>query len=344
MNCRSMHDMNEVLLNRLHKVPADVEVIVGVPRSGMLAALMLALHRNAAITDVDGLLESRVMPGGSRTHAASRVGDDYLKSKRKVLVIDDSYCRGGTIRQVKERIRAANLPHEILYAAVYGGLRAKGDIDIVFESLLPPHVFEWNLARNSVLPDACLDMDGVLCRNPQPIEDDDGERYKTFMDNAELLWMPDRRVGWIVTSRLEKYRATTADWLKKHGIEYRHLIMLDVESQLKRREISVPKYKAGAFRSTGASLFIESSLAEALEIASLTGLSVFCFERAEFMPASRYAELKRQLKKPSDLFDPLFRYAGYVFRKYPDHHPVVGLMRKVGRKIFRSMKQMGHTG
>jgi len=340
VNARSIHDMNQVILNNLYKIPKDVQVVAGVPRSGMLAALILSLHRDIAITDIDGLLASRLMLAGSRTYVNNVTSDGYLQTKRKVLVIDDSYYRGVTIKHVKQRIQEARLPHEIAYAVVYGELRAKDDIDIVLGTLLPPHVFEWNLSRNIVLENTCLDLDGVLCRNPQPYEDDDGEYYKEFITQAELLWKPIRPVGWIVTSRLEKYRNITEQWLKKNGIDYGHLIMMNVEDQAARRRTSVPDYKSAVYQSSGAALFIESALVEAIQIASRTQKKVFCFESAEFIPPSSYDTFKSQIKDPSNILNVIFLYLGFLFRKYPDNHPIIGPLRKSGRHIFRFMKSI----
>lgn len=339
MNYRSIHDMNRTILNNLHKVPADIQVVAGIPLSGMLAALMLGLHRSLVVTELDGLIGSKAMPGGTTTNSDSRNYDDYLKSKRKVLVIDDSYYRGKTLEEVKKRLNAANLRHEILYAVVYGGLRAKDIADIVFERLLPPHVFEWNLSRNVILKTSCVDMDGVLCQNPMPIENDNGQRYMRFLEKAEPLWRPNRELGWIVTSRLEKYRMATEKWLKDQGIKYQHLFMMDAENQLARRRLSIPEYKSAIFQSVNADLFIESSFAEASEIALLTKRNILCFETGELIPASRYEEFKNKLRKPDRFITSPFLYAGYWLRKYPEDHIIVGPIKRMGRYIHRLLKQ-----
>ncbi len=50
--------------------------------------------------------------------------------------------------------------------------------------------------------------------------------YMRFLENAKPLWIPNRKLGWIVTSRLEKYRTVTEKWLKDHSVEYGHLFMM----------------------------------------------------------------------------------------------------------------------
>ena len=46
MNYRSVADLDDQIVNWLGKLPSDVEVIVGVPRSGMLVANLLSLYLN----------------------------------------------------------------------------------------------------------------------------------------------------------------------------------------------------------------------------------------------------------------------------------------------------------
>ena len=44
MNYRSISDLNNIILQRLSILPRDFDLIVGVPRSGMLPANLLALY------------------------------------------------------------------------------------------------------------------------------------------------------------------------------------------------------------------------------------------------------------------------------------------------------------
>ena len=60
-----------------------------------------------------------------------------------------------------------------------------------------------------------MDFDGVLCRDPTEEENDDGDKYRYFIANVEPIFKPSVEIGWIVTSRLEKYRDLTENWLKK---------------------------------------------------------------------------------------------------------------------------------
>ena len=52
MNFRTIAQMNECIVSSLGQVPRDIDLIVGVPRSGILPATILALYLNVALTDV----------------------------------------------------------------------------------------------------------------------------------------------------------------------------------------------------------------------------------------------------------------------------------------------------
>ena len=46
MNYRSIADLNHTILKQLHMLPRDFDLVVGVPRSGMLPANLIALYLN----------------------------------------------------------------------------------------------------------------------------------------------------------------------------------------------------------------------------------------------------------------------------------------------------------
>ena len=99
MNFRSVADLNDAVIQGLHGLPGDVDLVVGIPRSGMLAANIIALNLNLPLTDLDGYLEGRLMRSGQR-------GRDSVTSTH-ALVVDDSALSGATMRTARARIDAA---------------------------------------------------------------------------------------------------------------------------------------------------------------------------------------------------------------------------------------------
>ena len=282
MNFRSIAQLSDQLLRWSHRLPDDVEVVVGIPRSGMLAASMLALYLNVPLTDVDGLLAGRCFASGTgrrKRYAADPTAPTpggFLSTSRTVLVVDDSLLSGRSMREVRERIEAAGLPHRVQYAAVYVLPGRTGDVDHYCEALNGPRVFEWNLLHGELVRKFCVSLEGVLCRAPCGAGPDmvaDG----AVLRDARPYLAPTVEIGWVVSERPERHRAETEAWLGAHGIEYRELVM-DAHAPAPGPPGSGSAFKADVYRSTGAALFVEGSTRQAVEIASLTGRHVLCTE------------------------------------------------------------------
>ncbi len=303
MNFRSIAQLSDQVHAWSRKLPHDIDLIVGIPRSGLLVANLLALYRNLPLTDLEGLLEGRMLTTGHRGKKLGAAG--YLSQPRNVLVLDDSVFTGKQLDRAKKMIADADLPHTIRYAAVYVEPKRAEKVDFFREELAMPRVFEWNVMHHSTLQNSCVDMDGVLCIDPAMSENDDGPLYQAFVDQADSLLVPTGTIGWIVTSRIEKYRAQTEAWLAKHGVAYDNLIMLDYPDGETRRRLKIHSaYKADVYREVGAHLFIESSVKQAFEIANLSLKPVLCIDTMQMiqpgaMPMNRPVLRTEDLHKPS---------------------------------------------
>lgn len=271
MNYRSLADLNNTIITNLHRLPGDVDLVVGIPRSGLLAANLLSLLANIPLTDLDSLLEGRIYSSGWTKRSLADV--------RRILILEDSISSGETMRQAREKVAAAGLQADILFAAAYGIEHNHSEADFVFEQVKLPRIFQWNFMHHRMLEQACVDIDGVLCLDPTEQENDDGDAYRRFLNEAIPLHTTTRRLGWLVTSRLEKYRDLTEAWLKHQEIEYGELVMLDLPSKEERQRLSVHGgFKAEFYRKSDATLFIESNEVQAQTIARLSGKPVLCVE------------------------------------------------------------------
>jgi orotate phosphoribosyltransferase len=293
MRYRSVADLDNDVVEWLPRLPRALEVIVGIPRSGLLAASLLALHLNLPMTDVEGLVEGRVLQPGPR-YSADVSG--LLDSPANVLVVDDSVLFGRQLQAVKERIGAAGLQHTVRYAALYPAPGSEHHVDFFFQTVATPRCFEWNLMHHPwVLSKTCMDIDGVLCRDPTPAENDDGAEYQRFLKGADRRYLPSAPVRWLVTSRLEKYRAATEAWLAANGVEYGELLMMDYADMAARQAAhAYAPFKAEIYERTGAILFVESSPKLANEIARLSGRSVFCAETREMIDPALLPRVRRK--------------------------------------------------
>jgi uncharacterized HAD superfamily protein len=156
-------------------------------------------------------------------------------------------------------------------------------------------------------------MDGVLCVDPTAHDNDDGPRYEKFLANARPLFRPTLCIGHIVSARLEKYRGLTEDWLAANNISYGKLHLVDLPSKEERiRQGAHCSHKIRVYRETNASMFYESDLGQAQEIATGSGKPVLCIgDMTMVMPGASHlaATAKSALWK---LRYPLGRAKGWV--------------------------------
>jgi len=279
MKYRSVADINADAQQLARELPQDIDLVVGIPRSGLLAANLLCLHLDVPMTDVQNLCEGQILDTGSR--CADELAFDELES---VLVIDDSVLTGSQMTETRARLGERDLPFDVQYGAIYISPRGHQYVDYWSEVVSSPRVFEWNVLHHTQLENFCVDIDGVLCRDPTADENDDGENYREFLTEVEPNIVPDQRIGWLVTSRLEKYRPETEAWLDEHGIDYETLVMMDVpDMETRRARGNHAQHKAGVYESVGADLFIESDPTQATAICQETDKPVFCYENNEMV-------------------------------------------------------------
>lgn len=272
MNYVSISDLNDYIIRNLHKFPHDIDLVVGIPRSGMLPANLLALYLNKPYTDLDSFIEGRVYGAGARKRFITEC------EIKKALVIDDSIGSGTALKKAQKKISIIEQPYQIEYAAIIAAPESVHLVDYYCVEMPFPRVFQWNLFHHpDFIPNSCLDIDGVLCEDP-PI-DDDGPIYLNYIKNAIPKYVPTVEINTLVTCRLEKYREATEEWLHKHQVKYQHLIMLDMASREERLAWGKHgEYKGEVFAKSPMKYFIESSLSQAKIIVKIAKKPVFCTE------------------------------------------------------------------
>lgn len=285
MYYRNVKDLNNIILQRLNIIPRDFDLIVGVPRSGMLPANLLALYLNRPYTDIHSFLNGHIYKAGARSQFFD------ISEFKKILVVDDSIASGAAMVEVKESLKHLETEFDIKYCAVYVIPGKEKMVDYFFEVVPLPRYFQWNILNHTTLEKACFDIDGVLCADPLPEQNDDGEKYIDFILNAPPLFIPGSKIGTIVTSRLEKYRKETETWLAANNIKYNELVMLDLPNmEARQRANSHGDHKAKAYLAKPYVLFVESEYHQAVEINRLSKKPVLCtanfemiFESESFM-------------------------------------------------------------
>ena len=289
---KSYKDLADTIRLNAWKVPADVDLIVGVPRSGMMVAIMLAELLNKDVATLDDLMAGHTMGCGGRSMLIKRA------RSKKVLMVDDTVFQGTSIKKYRHLIEMRNLPFLFIYACVYAeGEHAKEMVDIYFEDIYDPgeklYLYEWNILHHYEHKTKffMFDMDGVLCKEPP--DERNTQEYEAYLPDAVPMVVPTTKLGAIVTYRLEKYRGVTEAWLKRWGIQYGELRMFPESDYVARGKImNHYQYKGEIYRvAEWAQLFIESDAYQAKMINSISKKPVFCYENG--MMYDKYNKLSR---------------------------------------------------
>jgi uncharacterized HAD superfamily protein/hypoxanthine phosphoribosyltransferase len=278
MNFRNVNDLNNTILKQLHLIPRDFDLVVGIPRSGMLPANLLALYLNLPYTDIHSFVNGFIYKSGARKQFFTE------KEYKKILVVDDSIASGSALKECKKDLAHLESKFDIQYCVVYYTPENKHLADFALEAVPTPRYFQWNIFNHTTLEKACFDIDGVLCVDPTAEQNDDGVLYQSFLNNAAPLYIPGCKIGTIVTSRLEKYRPETEAWLSKNGIHYDKLVMLDLPDMKARQKANNHAgHKANEYKHNKYNLFVESDLGQAIEINRITKKPVFCTQNFEMI-------------------------------------------------------------
>lgn len=298
----SFADLSGSVRAHLHHLPGDIDLVVGIPRSGMIPAYLIGLFMNRLVVDLETFLSDGVAGHGLTREVGAKVTSPL--AAKHILLVDDSLISGGSMRLALERVKVVFGGRVTTCVAIVHPAK-RDEVDCSFIEMPQPRLFEWNALHHPEVANACFDLDGVLCVDPTAAENDDGVRYCEFLRSAKPLLRPTRPIGHIVSARLEKYRSLTEDWLAAHGVQYGQLHLIDLPSAAERQRLgSHGAHKARVYRETGAFLFYESERSQAAEIARLAGRPVLCTaDMAMYFPEALNARagarrLKWHLKRP----------------------------------------------
>lgn len=283
----SFNDLSNTIRRNAWKIPADIDLIVGVPRSGLMCAIMISEIINKPVISLENFLAGEI----PLNFNCNRAYFDKEKPIKKVLVLEDTVYSGRSILEAKNKVLNMENAHdyEFIIACVYAeGAGAKDKVDLYLEENYRPdtelvHLYEWNIFHhdNYISLYCMYDMDGILCKEPP--DERNTEEYVKYIKDAIPMIVPSSTLGAIVTYRLNKYREETEQWLQKAGVKYNHLYMIASDSYEERSNSCSPaQYKAYVYgKSNWARVFIESDINQAKEIAQLTHKPVICYENGK---------------------------------------------------------------
>lgn len=131
-------------------LPKDIDYIVGVPRSGMLVATIIACQLDLPLSMfTDSWLETEMVgsiafPNIGR-NPITPLENREKEFKPKILFVDDYYNSGATIRGIRKYRNNNRLLSDDIYAVLYYEKDCnKHGFDIGFLEVEKP-IFEWSL-------------------------------------------------------------------------------------------------------------------------------------------------------------------------------------------------------
>jgi uncharacterized HAD superfamily protein/hypoxanthine phosphoribosyltransferase len=330
MNFKSYKDLGDDIHNNIHQLQgAGYDLVVGIPRSGMIPAYMIALLLNIQCTDLNSFLNNaRIGKGNTRKSMSSL---DTAWDAKNVLLVDDSLKTGNSMQEAVDAIQQQT-PHEVTSLAVYVEKIRQKCIDLYFEAVPGPRIYQWNLFHQPVMNSTCMELDGVLCQAASGEALTDEGRYRDYLAEARPLVLPTYQIDCIVTARPERYRERTERWLARHGIDYARLAMRDeTAGDEHERFEQVARHKAHCYQASAARLFIEKERPMAARIAALTGKPVLCLDDGEICRPNALSVARRG--KQHLVRMGLMKARRRFFLAMPDSAEVT--LRNAYRRLFR---------
>ncbi len=267
-SCVVSYEQASTYTKKLAKIiPNEFDVIVGIPRSGLFVADIIATKFGRPLTTPDLFIKNEFWE-----NALIRTP----KIIKKVLIVDDSVGEGTALKKAKEKLLEFDPKLIIKTASPFSLTSGKDSVDYVLFIKKPDCVFEWQIIHGSKYTTLSCDMDGVLCEDcPWGINLME-EEYIHWMQNAKPFMIPINKIDTIITSRLEKYRKITETWLKKNNVKYKNLIMLNLGDDYNKTLEVVIKFKSAALKKYNSDWFWESDFRQAFEINKNTKIPILC--------------------------------------------------------------------
>lgn len=259
------------------RVPPETSKIIGVARSGVSVASMVAMLLHLPLLIVRQS-KNDIVDAGNGWRLTGNTGGNGSP-----VVIDDTVMSGNSFKQVMPVVWS-QFPGAIS-AAVYVNPATRQKPDIWVRDLPWPHILEWNMFNSVMSSSIAVDFDGVLCADCAPEDDDDGERYRGFLLTATPKYVIRKvRVPLIVTARLERWRPETEQWLANHGIAADKIIMGPWKDNAQRAHVDIGRWKGMHFktflsqvkRRVQPAMFVESEERQAIRIAEVSRGLVVC--------------------------------------------------------------------
>lgn len=260
---KSYADLNSDVNKNFEKISGDWDLVVGIPRSGMIPAYIISLALNVDCTDIASLVSNLPLKRGVTRDLKKNITHPW--DAEKILLVDDSILSGESLRKEMESIPVF-LKNRVTTLAIYSNKLVRKDIDIVLEFVPLPRVFEWNIFHHKIVEGACISLEGVISVDK--------------VNNKSLIkprYLPSGKIHTIVSCRPESQREQVVSWLGMYGVSFSNLVMVSDDVGFDSLDdFSKSKIKSDTFQSSSAFLYIEGNPEQAKMISKESNKPVYC--------------------------------------------------------------------
>jgi uncharacterized HAD superfamily protein len=245
------------------QLPRRYDLIVGIPRAGLLFATFISQNLGVPLSTPDRLPQRW---NGSKF--------SVTKPIKNILLVEDCTGSGSEILFAKQKAETLFPDAKVQTGSVYA---VESFVPDTYGKQLNGHqrfFFEWDLMYLGAVSVAS-DLDGVICQDWPFTEDISEDSKLNWMRTVAPFMIPAYGVKAIITSRPERYRQTTTDWLRKHEVLFSYLIMDQSSQDVGRDYIG---HKVQAINQICPDLFFESHDSVAREVHFQTGVPVVSIE------------------------------------------------------------------
>lgn len=284
LNGNEIFISNEMFINdciNFANLLCKISGVVGIPRSGMIAASIIASILNVPLYSLTNNIVVKLSSYSNNGGYRMQFMKDEI-SKYPILIVDDTLANGNESERIRNLLIKQNFNNKnFIMSVIYANPNNAHKTDCFYKTLTFPHLLEWNIFNSTIMHNTILDFDGVLCDDIPAIIDNSHVLYSDYINKIKpiksRLPVLFKAMG-ICTGRLERYRDITENWLKSHNVNYDMLSMYGGTKE--ERDSSIDKiieHKSSFFiKNTEAKLFIESCDYQSRLIAKNTGKSVLC--------------------------------------------------------------------
>jgi|GEM_PF-5709596 len=237
------------------------DLVVGVPRSGLLAGFFASLATGCPLTDPAGLRAGVILFPRQKIITIS-------DKRLRVLVIDDSINSGSSIKEAREQLADLEHKYEFVFCAAYGD-RNSPHANMILEHVPSPRFYEWNILHHDLLAAVTVDIDEVVlgaAGHAQP---------------PRLFRVPTKRIGYGLTSLPEEEHANLRITLEEQGVNIGWIIGVNCE-----RNADLARAKAEIYMRLPSFLYLVRSSSEAKVAAASSGKAVVSLDEQRLHRAS----------------------------------------------------------